>query len=125
LSPAEGRKFGLTVGLAFLLLAAVVAWRGRSMVAGVFGVAGGVLFLSGLLVPGHLGPVQAAWMRFAHAISKVTTPIVMGIAYFVIITPIALVRRGVGKGLRSQPHREGGFWVVDRGSKSTDMHRQF
>lgn len=116
----------MTVGLAFLLLAAVVAWRGRSTVAGTFGVAGGALILSGLLVPGRLGPVQAAWMRFAHAISKVTTPIVMGIAYFVILTPIGLVRRGLGKGLRSRPHRAGGFWVdVDPGSRSRGMHRQF
>ena len=32
-------------------------------------------------------------MGLAHAISKVTTPIFMGVVYFVVITPIGFIRR--------------------------------
>ena len=39
--------------------------------------------LAALVVPTHLGPVQRAWMGLAHAISKVTTPIFMGVVFFV------------------------------------------
>ena len=44
-----------------------------------------------------LGPVQRAWMGLAHAISKVTTPIFMGVVYFLVLTPIGLLRRALGR----------------------------
>ena len=37
LSPAEGRKFGLTVGVAFSVLAAIAGWRGHAISMYVFG----------------------------------------------------------------------------------------
>jgi hypothetical protein len=35
-------------------------------------------------------------MKLAHALSKVTTPIFMGIVYFVVLTPIGFIRRSFG-----------------------------
>ena len=43
-----------------------------------------------------LGPVERAWMGLAHAISKVTTPIVMGVMYLLVLTPVGLLRRRFG-----------------------------
>src|SRR5258707_15499668 len=61
----------------------------------VLGV-GGTLVIAALLVPTWLGPIERAWMGLAHLISKVTTPIFMGIVYFIVIAPIGLVRRLAG-----------------------------
>jgi hypothetical protein len=126
LSPAEGRKFGLTVGGAFLVLASLLHfWRHRETAGAIIGVLGAVLVLAALVVPAHLGPVQRAWMGLAHAISKVTTPIFMGIVFFVVITPIGLVMRLFGR--RSLVHREqhGSFWVAPASGGRSDMKRQF
>lgn len=127
LSAAEGRKFGLTVGGAFLVLAALIWWRGRHPGAvPVFGVLGGLLAAAGLLVPTLLGPVNRAWMGLAHLMSKVTTPIFMGVVYFVVITPIGLGMRLFGR--RPMVHREanGGFWAEHTGSpEPSQMTRQF
>jgi len=49
---------------------------------------GHLLVLAGLLVPTRSAG-RARLMRLAHAISKVTTPIVMGIMYLVVMTPFA------------------------------------
>lgn len=97
LTPAEGRKFGFTVGAAFLVLAAITWWRDHAVLLRVFGSVGIALIAAGVLIPGLLGPVQRAWMGLAHAISKVTTPIVMGIVFFVVITPVGLLMRLFGR----------------------------
>ena len=65
----------------------------------MLGALGGALALAGLVVPRDLGPVERAWMGLAHPISKVTTPIFMGVMYFLVLTPI----RGRCAGLRRQP----------------------
>ena len=98
LTAAEGRKFGLTVGIAFLVLGSFAIWRGKQRTAMVLLSLGGVLVVAGLVVPTLLGPVEKAWMGLAHMISKVTTPIFMGIVYFLVMTPIGFIRRmSVGK----------------------------
>jgi hypothetical protein len=126
LSAREGRKFAFTVGLAFLVLAALLRWRGATMLPIVLAAPGALLLVAGLAVPARLGPVQRAWMGLAHAISRVTTPIFMAIVYFLTIMPIGLVMRALGKNpLRPRP-RAGGFWVERAaGERRGDLERQF
>jgi hypothetical protein len=57
---------------------------------------GSALVVAALVMPTSLGPVERAWMGLAHAISKVTTPIFMGIVYFLVILPIGWIRRSSG-----------------------------
>jgi len=97
LTPAEGRKFGLTVGGAFLVIGTILQWRGRATASMVCLAGGGVLALAGLAVPGNLGPVYRGWMSLARVLSRVTTPIFMGVVYFVVIAPIGLLMRLFGK----------------------------
>jgi hypothetical protein len=96
LTAAEGRKFGLTVGIAFLLFGTIAFWRGKRLTAAVLQSLGALLVLAAIFIPTHLGPIERAWMGLAHLISKVTTPIFMGIVYFLVILPIGLVRRLTG-----------------------------
>ncbi len=107
---AEGRKFGLLVGGAFLLIAAILWWRGRHVAPYVAGL-GGALVLAGLLVPTMLGPVNRAWMGLAHLLSKVTTPIFMGVVYFVIFSPVALGMRLFGRRSLVHPLHDGTYWI--------------
>lgn len=96
LTPKQGRSFGLTVGGAFIAIAAFMWWRGHIKSCAVLGGVGLSLAFAGLVFPMHLDSVERAWMALAHAISKVTTPIVMSAMYFVVIMPIGLMRRWLG-----------------------------
>lgn len=126
LSPAEGRKFGLTVGIAFLVLAGLLHfWRHKETAAAVLGALGALLVLAALAVPTRLGPVQRAWMGLAHAISKVTTPIFMGVVFYLVITPIGLLMRLVGRRTLVHKERDGGFWVAPASGGRSDIERQF
>jgi hypothetical protein len=90
----------------------------------VFGAVAAAFALGGLLVPGKLGPVYRGWMGFARVISKVTTPIFMGVVYFVVITPIAALRRTLG-GNPLRTHQGATGWVDRQQSPRGDLTRQF
>ena len=127
LSAREGRRFGVPVGLAFLVIAGILWWRDHQTVATVLVALGGTLVLAGLLVPTHLGPIERAWMGLAHAISTVTTPIVMGIIYLLVITPVgALRRRFGGNPLVHQPAINSYWHSRPEGRRRTaSLSRQF
>jgi hypothetical protein len=123
-SREEGRKFGLSVGPAFLALAALVWWRGEGSAWMVLGGIGGALFVAGLLIPGSLGPVYRGWMRFALILSKVTTPIFMGIIYFGLFLITGLLRRTIGSNQMVRTAQGGSYWVAREHTRA-DLERQF
>lgn len=49
------------------------------------------LALAGLLLPGCLRPVHYWWMRLALLLSKFTTPLVMSLVFFLVLTPFGLI----------------------------------
>ena len=59
----------------------------------VFGVLGALA----LLAPLSLRPVYRAWMRLGLLLSKITTPIVMGLVFYAVFTPLALFFKLVRK----------------------------
>ena len=126
LTAAQGRKFGLTVGLAFLALAALVYfWRHRVVTGEVLGAVGALLVLAALLVPTRLGPLERAWMGLAKLISKVTTPVFMGAVFFVVVTPIGALMRLVGRRAMVHQEHDGGFWAPPASGGRSDIERQF
>jgi hypothetical protein len=126
LSPAEGRRFGLVIGTAFLALAALLWWRARPIGAGVLTSAGAALILAGWLVPSRLGPVRRAWMRLAVTVSRVTTPVFLALVYYLVVTPMGLIMRLIGYRPLTRARRPGTVWVArpsDR--RRSDLRRQF
>jgi len=126
---SKGRKFGLTVGTAFAILAALSFWRGRHAVPLVLGLAAIALVLSALAAPTALEPVERGWMKLARAISRVTTPIFMGIVYFALLTPIGFIRRTFGRNPLVHETDRGSYWIarapLDDSRKRSRMERQF
>lgn len=124
LTPAEGRKFGLTVGAAFAVLAGITWWRDNTLAMQIFGGLAGALMLAGLAIPGYLGPVFRTWMKLAHLISKVTTPIFLGLVYFVAIMPIGLIMRALGRNPMRHTPEKGSLWQSRSTARGT-MSNQF
>lgn len=56
-------------------------------------ILGGTLSLVGLTVPNALRPVYKGWMTFGLLLNKIVTPIIMGIVFFLVVTPTGLIRR--------------------------------
>ncbi|OLE19294.1 MAG: hypothetical protein AUG88_01295 [Actinobacteria bacterium 13_1_20CM_4_68_12] len=124
---AEGRRFGLPVGGAFLGLAGLTAWRGHSTEAWVLAAVGSLLLAGALVAPARLEPVRRWWLALAAAISSVTTPVLMGVIYFALVTPIGWLRRLAGGNRLIRRRTSKTFWV-ERGAdagRRVDMEHQF
>ena len=127
LTAAAGRKFGLTVGAAFLVIAGIVWWRDHVTVATVLASLGGTLALAGLVIPSRLGPVERAWMGLSHAISKVTTPIVMGVMYLLVLTPVGFIRCRLGGSPLVHAPTDRSYWRSrpENARRTASLSRQF
>jgi len=124
-SREELRKFGVTVGLAFMALAAVVFWReSDSVLWKIFGTIGAALIVAGLIIPAQLQVVYRGWMKFALLLSKVTTPLFMGIVYFGLFLFTGLIRRAMGKNAMETREVNGSYWSA-RDVRRANLERQF
>jgi hypothetical protein len=125
-TPRELRSFALTVGGAFAVLAALLAWRGRTTAAVACAVTATLLLVAGLAMPSRLDGVYRAWMRMAELMSRVTTPVFMAIVYFGVLTPLGLARRLFGRGALGTPRDAATGWVRRApDARRGDMRRQF
>ncbi len=125
LSAKDGRKFGFTLGMAFLVFGGIAWWRDHEAISiGLWAIAG-LLLVAGLFFPTRLGPVQRVWMGMALAISKVTSPIFMGIMYIVVFAPMGSVMRLFGRNSLTTHHGGDSVWVPRAAGQQSDLERQF
>lgn len=98
--------------------------------ATVAGVLVALLVAAALIAPSRLGPAERSWMALALAMSRVTTPVFMAVIYFGVISPVALVRRAMGKNALVRDRNRETFWVPREKNSDGErlrrrMERQF
>ena len=125
LTRAGARRFGMTMGLAFVALSAIAYWRDRPTSSGILVSLGLAFLAAAILIPDVLPPVHQAWMRGAQALSRITTPIILGVIYFVVITPVGLVLRAVGRDPLPSFRRGDSVWHSRARAPRSDPRRQF
>ena len=115
------------MGMAFAVLGAVAWWRTHIAIAQVLLGIGCAWGLAGIVIPSRLGRVYRAWMGAALTISKVTTPIVLGAVYFLVITPIGVIMRRLGRNPLRRRLREGSYWIPrsEEAAHRGSMRNQF
>lgn len=129
LNAAEGRRFAFVVAGGFAALAGVAYLRSRPSTMLVLAVIAGTLAVAGVAVPSRLGPVQRAWMALGVALSRITAPLFYGVVYWLVLTPIGIVRRTVGRSPLARDRCATSHWIVrpsqDEESARRRMERQF
>jgi hypothetical protein len=92
---SEIRKFGLIAFLFFGFLGLIGIWRERTIVSYFFGALS--LVGMGLVIfPAPLHPLYKGWLRVAHLIGKMVTTLILTLAYYLVITPSALLKQLFG-----------------------------
>ena len=91
------RSFGVSVGGFLLLLSVVLWWRGRITAAAILAGIGAVLVVLGLTAPRLLKYPSAVWWKFALILGYVNARVILTIAFFVVLTPMSLVWRLIGR----------------------------
>src|ERR1700712_953700 len=106
----QNRKFGYTVGIAFLVLAAL-----RALIKHKYGFVlpgiGVVLIILALLIPLWLNPLRIVWDKIGHVLGIINTYILLTLFYFVILTPLSLIMRLFGKDiLKLKRNKRDTYW---------------
>lgn len=91
------RSFGISVGPVLMVIAAVLAWRGRITTAEIIGGIGAVLLVLGLTKPVLLKWPSAVWWKFAMVLGHINARVILTIAFLLVLTPIGLLWRVIGR----------------------------
>ena len=88
----SNRSFAL-VFVAFFAILGVVIWLKGGVLYPLFLFLSLLVGIIGAFRPVWLTPLNRIWMKFAELLHRVVNPIVLGVLYFVVITPFALITR--------------------------------
>ena len=122
------RKFGLTVGGAFLVFGAIRSYFHFGNVAVVLFGIGSLLSAFGLVLPAALAPVEKAWMALAQALAYINTRIILSVLFYLLFTPIGLIARRIKDPLNRKLHDGSTTYWIRRQPKPADpaiYQRQF
>lgn len=93
---SSDRSFGLVFTAFFGLLAAYFAWHRNKWLPAPLALSTAFIIVT-LTRPALLAPLNWAWTRLGLLLGAVMAPVVMGIIFFGVVTPIGLLARLVGK----------------------------
>lgn len=93
----ELRSFGLIVGSVFLGIGLwPLVWQGAAIRSWAV-IIGALLSVLGGVAPGLLHPIHKGWMFIGHVMGWINTRIILGFFFYVILTPMGLIARLMGK----------------------------
>lgn len=126
---SSDRSFGFVFAGVFTIITLVKLWRGWSD-WGYLWLGLAVAFaVAATAAPSVLAPLNRVWLKIGLALHKVMTPLIMGLLFFLVVTPIGLIMRATGKDilrLKRSPE-EKSYWI-DRtppGPAPDTMKNQF
>jgi hypothetical protein len=118
------RNFGLVVGGVFVALSLYWLLRGKfQLIVPYLLIVGASLIVSGLIVPKALVWPNRLWMALAEVLSFVMTRLILAIVFFMLVTPIGLLRKMVGGDpLNRRAARAESYWKPYLSRQSDPRH---
>lgn len=118
--PSE-RSFGLLFALIFCALSTYGAlyknWP-QFLVIVLFVVGIGLLLIS-ICMPRILTPLNRGWFWLGQMLGKIVSPVVLGLIFFLLLTPIALIGKVIGRDeLKLKKRKTDSYWVDRKPSES-------
>ena len=121
---SSNRSFGIVFFIVFILIAFYpLINQGEIRIWSVFI---SLLFLIlGIINSKILTPLNKVWFKFGIFLGKIISPIVMGLIFFLVVTPIAFLMRMLKKDLLNLKfNKNNSYWIKKTDPKST-MKNQF
>ena len=121
----SNRSFGLLFFIVFLGIGLWPLKNGQEI--NIYLIMISLFFLTlGLINSKILSPLNMAWIKFGEILGIVIAPIIMALVYFIILTPISLIVRMLGKDLLGLKFfkKQDTYWI-ERKKKLGSMKKQF
>ena len=121
---SSNRSFGIVFFIIFLIITLYPLTYGGEI--RLWSLIISLIFLTlGLLNSKILSPLNKIWFKFGIFLGKIISPLIMGIIFFLVVTPIGLIMRILGKDvLNLKYNKNKSYWIEKNGPKSK-MKNQF
>ena len=122
---SSNRSFGLVFFFVFLIVSLWPLLNENPL--RIWSIIIAIIFLIlGLMNSKLLAPLNVLWSKFGILLGSIVAPIVMGIVFFLVITPIGFVMKIMGKDLlnKKKDNDKKSYWINRSKTKST-MKQQF
>ena len=120
----SNRSFGVVFFVVFLLIALYPLINNGEI--RIWSLITSIIFLIlGLLNSKFLNPLNKLWFKFGIVLGKIISPLIMGIIFFLVVTPTGLIMRLIRKDiLNLRYNQNSSYWIEKKGPKSK-MKNQF
>ena len=121
---SSNKSFGVVFFIVFLLISIYPLINNGEL--RIWSLITSIIFLFlGLINSKVLTPLNKLWFKFGLLMGKIVSPLIMGIIFFLVVTPTAFIMRIVGKDLLNLKfHNKKSYWIEKTGPKSK-MKNQF
>ena len=123
----SNRKFGFFFSIIFFIISTYLYYiRIDIFTVYTLYIISFSLFIITLVKADILGPLNKLWMGFGMLLGLIISPIIMGIIFFLVFTPLALVFRIIGRDelilrLKDKPS----YWIKRNNNYSNSFRNQF
>ena len=119
----SNRSFGSVFFIVFLIVALWPLKSGEDL--RLWSLTLSIIFLIlGIFNSKLLTPLNKLWIKFGMFLGLIVSPIVMGIVFFSVVTPIGFFMRIMGKDLLRLKGKKNTYWI-DRDNIKSSMKKQF
>ena len=121
---SSNRSFGIVFFVVFLLIALYPLINDNQIRLWSF-IVSLIFLILGLIKSRILTPLNKLWFRFGLFLGRIISPLIMGIIFFLGVTPIGFIMRILGKDLLNLKYNnKRSYWIEKTGPKSK-MKNQF
>ena len=120
----SNRSFGIVFCLVFLIISIYpLAGQGEIRIWSL--IISICFFILGLINSVLLSPLNKLWFKFGIFLGKIISPLVMGMIFFVVVTPIAFLMRLLGKDLLNLKFNNKNTYWIEKKEPKSKMKNQF
>ena len=124
INKSSNRSFGIVFFIVFLLIAIYPLLKGGELRSWSI-IISTIFLILGILDSKLLSPLNRLWFKFGIFLGKIISPVIMGIIFFTVVTPTALIMRILGKDLLNLKYnKKKSYWIKKNDVKSK-MKNQF
>ncbi|MDC0544519.1 SxtJ family membrane protein [Candidatus Pelagibacter sp.] len=121
---SSNRSFGIVFFIVFILIAFYPLINQDEI--RIWSVLISLLFLIlGIINSKILTPLNKVWFKFGIFLGKIISPIVMGLIFFLVVTPIALLMRMLNKDLLNLKFSKNNSYWIEKTDPKSSMKNQF
>ena len=120
----SNRSFGIVFSVVFLIVALYPLLNGDSIRIWSI-ILSSIFFIFGLLNSNILSPLNRIWFKFGIILGRIVSPTVMGLVFFLVVTPTSLILRLFKKDNLNLKKNDNRTYWIEKSDKKSNMKNQF